>query len=133
MFGRTPFWPGKEKLPGTVIRKVLLPLIVTGETAGKRMGAPCPEIWKMAACDVSDPPVDRLTVDDNVEVVLFEVVTDETLVLTALDDRSRLVLELLLRELFPAKNELTGFTLRLKYRPTRSMFVCVPTETLPPG
>lgn len=97
------------------------------------MGAPCPEIWKMAACDVSDPPVDRLTVDDNVEVVLFEVVTDETLVLTALDDRSRLVLELLLRELFPAKNELTGFTLRLKYRPTRSMFVCVPTETLPPG
>lgn len=132
MFGRTPFWPGKEKLPGTVMRNVLFPLIVTGETAGKRIGAPCPEIWKMAACDVSDPPVDRFTVDDNVELVLFEVVT-ETPVLADFDDLSRLLLELLVRELLPAKNELTGFTLRLKYRPSRSIFVCVPTETLPPG
>jgi hypothetical protein len=126
MLGRTPFWPGKEKLPGTVMRNVLLPLIVTGDIAGNRIGAPCPEMWKMAAWDVSEPPVDMLTVEDNddVELVLFDVVATETFVLADdLVDLSRLPLEFVLRELFPAKKELTGFTLRLKYRPRRSIFV----------
>ena len=105
------------------MRNVLFPLIVTGETAGNRMGAPCPEIWKMAACDVSDPPVDRLTVDDNVELVLFEVATETLVLVVDFDDLSRLLLVLLLRELLPAKNEFTGFTLRLKYRPSKSILV----------
>lgn len=73
MFGRRTFWLGKEKLAGTVIRIVLLPLIVTGDIAGNRIGVPCPDNKMAACCDVTAPA--RLidcNDDDRPEVVVLE-------------------------------------------------------------
>lgn len=65
-------------MAGTVIRIVLLPLIVTGDIAGNRIGVPCPDN-KMAACDVTAPPA-GLTEDcddDRPEVVVLEDAEEE--------------------------------------------------------